>query len=168
MPGGIKADGYEKLVAKIMSTSLGFEDHGILTAMLQVEYGHMSQCVGGFAMSNVNVPPDELAVSTPRAADFIIGVLNACGVRRWEQLTGRTVFMIWKGEFRLNTMPDGIEPLPTERGVRFLFADWQASVTTAAIDASHGDSINAICSVCDKSLAWHKANRPRHLFKAKQ
>lgn len=119
--------GFEKYLGVITAAALGFEDHGILTASITLDYGGMSQTVGGFAMSvSANHPPDEWANATPLAADFIIGVLNAVGVERWDQLVGRHVLAIWRERFRLNTMPDGLEPLATQRrGRRFIFAEWQ-------------------------------------------
>jgi len=116
-----------KQICKITSTHLGFEDHGIFTAMITVDYGGCSQSIGGFVMGVPDAPH-----TTPRAADFIVGLLKACGVDKWEQLKGRTIFAIFDGdEMPLNTMPLGIENLPTERGERFLFKDWQQSVKEA-------------------------------------
>lgn len=115
-------------IAKIRSASLGFEDHGVLTTMIQLDYGCLSQTIGTYCLSSVD-EPDKPAVAIPRAMDFIIRVLRACGVDRWEQLPGRTIFTLWSGDHMpLNTMPVGIENLPTEKGERFLFAEWQDAV----------------------------------------
>jgi hypothetical protein len=120
-------------ICKVTSTFLGFEDHGIFTASIQVDYGNCSQGIGGFVMSTVNEnDPNRKAIAKPRAADFIIGILRAFGVHSWEQLKGRTVYALFEGdEMRLNAKPIGFENLPTEDGERFLFADWQRSVKEA-------------------------------------
>jgi hypothetical protein len=109
-----------KSIAKIESTELGFMDNGTFTAYLHVTYGGGGQGVGGFYLG------DEMG--SPAGA-FIGRVLKACGVSSWEELKGRTIYVLheersegWKGP------AVGIENLPTEPGERFLFADWQAEV----------------------------------------
>ena len=120
-----------KEICKITGTQLGFESHGIFTALISLDYGSCSQTIGGFVMSSGN-EKDKPARATPRAADFIIGVLRACGVDHWEQLKGVTMFALFEGDHMpLNVRPIGIENLPTENGERFLFADWQTSVTNS-------------------------------------
>ena len=92
-------------IARIESTHLGFEDHGILTAFLQVTYGGAGQGIGGYAI-------------TPVAGPYIERTLQACGVDRWERLVGRTVYVVTdKPSGRVL----GIEPLPTETGKPFMF-----------------------------------------------
>ena len=44
-------------------------------------------------------------------------------MRSWERIVGRTVFFLWDEENTLNRLPVGIENLPTEPGLRVLFAD---------------------------------------------
>jgi hypothetical protein len=111
-------------IGKIRSASLGYEDHEILTIILDVDYGGSSQMVGGFLLA----PVDE-GYGTPKprarpgAMDYIIGIMRACGVRRWEDVAGRTVFFAWKSATAWNTMPAGIKNLPTERGELFLFEE---------------------------------------------
>lgn len=65
--------------AKITSTELGFEDHGILTAMIRLEYASGGQGFGGYALH-------ERAM-----ADFVGGVLKAVGAEKWEDLKGMYV-----------------------------------------------------------------------------
>ena len=120
---------YFKRIAKIECTSLGFEDHGFFTAAITVDYGGSGQGIGLFCMSDVN-EPDKPATSTPRAADFIIRVLRACGVEKWESLRGRTIYVLFDDD-SWNSTPRGIENLPTEPGERFVFSDWQTDVKKA-------------------------------------
>lgn len=101
------SDDYTREIAKITRTHLGPEEHGILTGMLHVTYGGgASQFLGGY----------DLRRST--AGPFIAATLKACGVDRWEDLVGRTIYVLTK-----DRRVEGIEPLPTERGERFIFAD---------------------------------------------
>ena len=46
-------------------------------------------------------------------------ILDACGVRSWEQLVGRTIYVLTDENARVV----GIENLPTEKGKAFLFAE---------------------------------------------
>lgn len=100
---------YQREIARIESTYLGYEDHGILTAYLHVTYGGAEQGIGGY-----DLRPHNGAAS----ARWIGWTLKACGVDSWERLKGRTIFVLTS-----DRKPIGIEPLPTERGQRFIFAD---------------------------------------------
>jgi hypothetical protein len=64
--------------AKITSTMLGFEDHGILTCMLHLDYGGMNQGFGGYSLKYYGI-------------EFIEKVLRAVGVETWEELRGKHV-----------------------------------------------------------------------------
>jgi hypothetical protein len=113
-----------KRIAKITGTMLGFEDHGILTVMLYCRFGDYQQGVGGLAMSTCS-SADDKPVAIPAFGDFVIGVLTTCGVQTWEQLVGRTIYVLYASDDAgLNAWPVGIENLPTEPGASFLFAEW--------------------------------------------
>lgn len=45
--------------AKIKSTMLGFEDHGIMTCFLQLEQASSGQCFGGYRL---DAPKDKTSV----------------------------------------------------------------------------------------------------------
>ncbi len=53
---------------------------------------------------------------------FIRGVLRAAGVRRWELVKGRTLFVLFETE-DWNAKPVGLAPLPTEPGETFYFSE---------------------------------------------
>jgi hypothetical protein len=76
--------------AKIESTALGYEGHGIMSAYLDVTYGGSSQTFGGWAM---DAWKEELKdrVGTAYGMQFIIKILRVVGVERWEQLPGRHI-----------------------------------------------------------------------------
>lgn len=95
----------KKELAKIESTFLGFEDHGILTAYVNVNYGSASQGIGGYDLRD-------------KAGPFIDRLLKACGVTSWEKLVGRTIYVLSEGGRVV-----GICPLPTEPGTAFIFSE---------------------------------------------
>lgn len=110
----------EREIAKIVKTTLGYEDHGILTFFLHLEYGGGGQGAGGYALDRYS----EMAkrrVGTEEGCEFIIRVLRACGVSKWEDLKGRTIFALRDEGY--GSLIRGIENLPTEKGERFEFAD---------------------------------------------
>ena len=77
--------------AKVISTHLGYEDHGILTFYLYLDYGGTSQGAGGIALSG----------GTPtKFMDFRIlsDILGTVGVEHWEDLRGRSVVALLDGD----------------------------------------------------------------------
>lgn len=75
--------------AKIRSVQIGFEDHGILTCWLNLDYGGCSQGFGGYGFSHR--PRGQGNVGAADFADYILGVLDALEVRAWEDLPGTSV-----------------------------------------------------------------------------
>lgn len=76
--------------ARIERVSLGYEDHGILTAMLMMDYGQYGhQGFGGYGLdrhaggSGFGRKPS-LALGT-----FVQGVLKTLEVDEWEKLAGK-------------------------------------------------------------------------------
>jgi hypothetical protein len=107
-------------IAKIESTFLGYEDHGILTAYIQFNMGSSGQSAGGLMFSWRPAGGPELF--TDAGIAFVSGVLGACGVIQWEKLVGRTVFVLRDGP-SFSGKIIGIRPLPTEKGKEFLFSE---------------------------------------------
>jgi hypothetical protein len=65
--------------AQISDTMLGFEDHGIMTALVSLDFGGASQGFGGYALGGAF------------GVEFIKKVLRVVGVDHWEQLQGQHV-----------------------------------------------------------------------------
>jgi hypothetical protein len=111
----------EKKIAKITSTSLGMEDHGILTAYLELDYGGTGQSTGGYGFDN----PDKGSLRGRRGTafgmEFVARIMWACGVSEWEKLKGRTILALFEDNNFWRVI--GIENLPTEPGGQFVFAD---------------------------------------------
>ena len=74
----------EERNARIKSTFLGIEDHGITTAMLHLEYAGGGQGFGGYGLGNHEKP-------VPHCGLFIRRVLEVVGVDSWEKLLGKHV-----------------------------------------------------------------------------
>lgn len=71
--------------AKITGTLLGYEDHGIFTCMIFVEYGgNGGQGFGGYALGG------------DYTNKWIEGVLKTVGVEKWEDLKGKHIRIVRK------------------------------------------------------------------------
>ena len=77
--------------ARIESTMLGREDHGIATFMLDLDYGGVGQGAGGYALDE---PQKDSTgkfikrVGTACGMDLILRVLDVLEVETWEKLPG--------------------------------------------------------------------------------
>lgn len=116
-------------IAKIESTHLGYEDHGIFTLLLNVNYGGSGQSIGFHSLDNPS-PTGKGRVGTRYGMEYIMRVMSACGVSKWEDVKGRTIIVLkrdnsWHSEIL------GLKPLPTENGKSFLFSDLEGII--------HGD-----------------------------
>lgn len=121
----VNGNEYTETIAKIHSAALGWEDHGIFTCMLRLDYGHSAQGAGGYALDEFVKGPDDSYSrgrrwGTAAGMEFIIRLMRACGVNDWSELKGRTILALGAS----HTKVEGIAPLPTEKGEPFVFADW--------------------------------------------
>jgi hypothetical protein len=82
--------------AIIESTMLGIEDHGILTALILLDFGGSGQGFGGYALDTYNIEKGE-RVPSPGCGFFIQRVLEVVGVERWEELPHKHVRVIADG-----------------------------------------------------------------------
>jgi len=74
--------------AKITSTMIGFEDHGCLTYMINLDYGGVSQGAGMGMFGNKKKQNGALFT------EHIVGVLVVVGVSTWEELVGKSVRVV--------------------------------------------------------------------------
>src|SRR5271157_1206891 len=70
----------EKELGKITKTELGKEDHGIFTFYLYLDFGGHSQGFGGYTLGKEG-----------EGCGAILKILDAVGVKNWEDLPGRIV-----------------------------------------------------------------------------
>ena len=76
--------------ARIERTSLGIEDHGILTAVLGLDYGGVGQGFGGYSLDNWS-NEDGRRVGTAYGMEFVSRILKTVGVEKWEDLKGKHI-----------------------------------------------------------------------------
>lgn len=119
-----------KDIAKITDTMLGVEDHGILTCYLTVDYGGSGQLIGGYGLDNPVKDENGKFLrreGTAFGMEFIARVIRACGVMKWEDVKGRTIYVLQDLEADSpawgSSKVMGIENLPTEPGEQFIFQD---------------------------------------------
>jgi hypothetical protein len=87
---------YNGKLGEVTSTSLGYEDHGVLTAMLHLSLeGSSGIGVGGYVLDK-NV--DGQREGTAYGLDHLIRILKTIGVDRWEHLKGQKLIVLFDGE----------------------------------------------------------------------
>ncbi len=78
--------------AKITSTMLGWEDHGIFTCMIQLDYDGSGQGFGGYGLDDyVGERGKGRRMGTAYGLEFIMRVCQVVGVEKWEDLPGKYV-----------------------------------------------------------------------------
>lgn len=75
--------------AKITSTKLGYEDHGILTFMIYVETDYYSVGIGGYALDRKD--RKDATVYNRKTGELIAHILNTVEVENWEDLKGKYI-----------------------------------------------------------------------------
>lgn len=133
---------YAGQVVTIKSTRLGWEDHGILSAMLHCEYPGGGQGVGGFCL-DMPVPreerkPNELdRVGTAYGLDHLMQVMWTAGVDRWEKLPGTSIIMLATGRGGPGSISVGFAHLTDDKRVFILkdHADQWSDVIDEAVSA---------------------------------
>jgi hypothetical protein len=87
----------EILNAKIGSTMLGSEDHGILTLFVNVEGDGWGQGFGGYALDGPWDERQKIRLPSAECGRWINGILNALEIERWEKLPG-TIVRVKRGD----------------------------------------------------------------------
>ena len=88
---------YSGEVMEIESTSLGYEDHGILTAYLSCTGNGTGVVIGGFALDRaVRGDGKTSREGTAYGLDHIIQIMRTVGVSRWEELPGKRVVVLFE------------------------------------------------------------------------
>lgn len=79
--------------AKIDGVRLGYEDHGIFTCSLTMNYGGAGQGFGGYSLDTPNGKrgKDSRRIGTAYGMEFLIHVLKTVGVDTWEELKGKHI-----------------------------------------------------------------------------
>lgn len=103
----------QRRLAKIDDTMLGYEDHGIVTFALFVDYEDGGyQGIGTYCISDPDVDPDRKRATIQRGTaygmEMIIRILDAVGVRTWEELKGKYIWVLVNEKFGLGSDPVAI------------------------------------------------------------
>ena len=77
--------------AKIKSTMLGREDHGIMTFMIFIEYSDSFCCgIGGYCLDEFD-STTKTRVFRAESMEVISKILEVVGVDKWEELPGKYI-----------------------------------------------------------------------------
>lgn len=76
---------------RISATSLGMEDHGIMTFFIHLEWHGGGQGAGGFGIDGYDPETKERSIGYGPAIVAIRKILEVVGVSTWEQLKGQLV-----------------------------------------------------------------------------
>lgn len=109
-------------IGTIKSTSLGWEDHGILSASLMVEWKGGGVSVGGFCL---DTPVDREngnyeRKGTAYGLDHIMWIMKTVGVDRWEALVGKQVIVLFEGTSAWGSRSVGLASTTDEHQVLVL------------------------------------------------
>ena len=74
--------------AQITKTSLGKEDHGIMTCWLHLTYGAAGQGFGGYYLGSYGKRPNK---KTGYGIEAISRIIDVVGVANWEDLKGKYI-----------------------------------------------------------------------------
>jgi len=76
--------------AKITSTMLGIEDHGIMSFMLYLDYGVSVQKAGGYVL-DTPIKNFTRRIGTAEGMSLIMEIMKIVGVEKWEDLPGKHI-----------------------------------------------------------------------------
>jgi hypothetical protein len=117
---------YVEQIAKIRSVKLGWEDHGIFTCMVDLDYGGSGQGAGGYCLDEPRHADGEFIgrFGTAFGMQWIIRLMRAVGVEDFSQIKGKTVIALRdERDDGYNAKVVGLKPLPFEKGEEFLFEE---------------------------------------------
>lgn len=84
---------YQGEIGYIESTHLGYEDHGIFTAQLGVQFASGGYTgLGGYCLDQSGATERQ---ATLYGMEFIMKVMAAVGVSKWEDLTGKRIIALF-------------------------------------------------------------------------
>lgn len=110
---------YYGQIARIESTHLGTEDHGILTAYLHCSGDGWGIGVGGYGLDAYD-PEQKKRVPTAYGLDHIVQLARTAGVPKWEDLPGTDVIVLFKSKSALGGTAAGIAHISDEKKVLIL------------------------------------------------
>ena len=127
---------YYAKVARIESTMIGTQDHGILTAFLHCEGDGWGVGVGGFALDQYDKAAEK-RITTAYGLDHIVQIMTTVGVDTWEKIPGREVLVLFDSEHSWGSKAVGLAHISDESKVLILkehVAEWKAREGTQEED----------------------------------
>lgn len=127
---------YYAEVMTVESTSLGVEDHGILTAYLHLKGDGTGIGVGGYGLDQPITVDGKFSHREPTAYGFdhVLQLMRTVGVSRWEDLPGKSCLVLFEKPGSWGQTSVGIAHLTDEDRVFILIdhaTEWQARTSEA-------------------------------------
>lgn len=113
---------YTGQIGTIKRTTLGIEDHGIMSAMLHVEWKGGGIGVGGYTLDEPRKDDDGKHIGRFGSAfglDHLMQIIETVGVGNWEALPGKQVIVLFKDGGGWGATACGIAGLTNERVLDF-------------------------------------------------
>lgn len=82
--------------AQITNVNLGYEDHGILTFGLTLEFGACGCVFGGYALDTYD-KIKKRRVASAKSMECLTEIMRVVGVRNWEDLNGKYIRVVNNG-----------------------------------------------------------------------
>lgn len=113
---------YYGKVATVTSTTLGTEDHGILTAYVHVEAAGWGIGIGGYGLDRPVIVDGKFSHREPTAYGFdhILQLARTIGAPCWESLPGREVIVLFDTPHSLGSTAKGVAHITDESKVLIL------------------------------------------------
>lgn len=112
-----------KKLGKCGTPDLSYDDHGILTLYVQIDFGGASQGFGGYCLDAYDKASDGRQGSAA-GMDFIVRLLKLFDVERLEEIKGRSVYALYEDD-SFNSSICGLETPGFDGGKTFLVKNWQ-------------------------------------------
>lgn len=118
---------YSGQIGTIRSTSLGYMDHGVLSAFVQVEWVGGGVGVGGFVLDEPKDRDnkDYSRRGTAYGLDHVIRIMETVGVSKWEDLVGKLVVVLFEGKNYVGSRSVGLASA-TDESLVFVLSEHAA------------------------------------------
>lgn len=114
----------EKVLARIDSVFFGYEDHGILTMQIGLQYDESShQGFGGYCLDSYD-KAEKRRIGTAAGMDYVIQVMKCVGANSIDEIKGKMCYAI-KDEEGFFGKVLGLKQIPQDGDGMFLIKDWQ-------------------------------------------
>lgn len=107
---------YKATFTTVLSTKLGWEDHGFFTFSLECEGSGIGVNVGGITLDGAPIVTGGSSPRTPTASGMAVlfEVMHTFGVRSWEDIRGKDIYVLWENDIAV-----GLADPSTERSMVF-------------------------------------------------